>query len=205
MWPNEPALAESAVRLLRDRAAHYLYVSSVAAYDAPGFTNPGLAEDAPLVSWNSSVRAYNRGKAESERRLRTVVGEGLTIVRPGAIKGLRDDTPDLLTWLRRARDGGRHIAPGSGEDHVQMVDVKDVARFLILAIDRWLYGTFNLTGDAVTFRTFLNRCQAAVRSRGELSWVPAEFLHAEGLDPDPAVYPPDKFPFWHPQPALRGF
>jgi nucleoside-diphosphate-sugar epimerase len=85
------------------------------------------------------------------------------------------------------------------------VDVKDVARFLILAIDRSLYGTFNLTGDAMTFREFLKRCQAAVRSSGEFVWLPAEFLHKEGLDPDPAVYPPDKFPFWHPEPALRGF
>jgi 2'-hydroxyisoflavone reductase len=205
VWPNDPALAESAAGLLRDRTPHYLYVSSIAAYEEHGFAAPGLTEDAPLVPWNSPVRSYNRGKAESERRLHALLGERLTIVRPGAIKGARDDTPDLLAWLHRARDGGRHIAPGSGEDHVQLVDVQDVARFLVWAIDRSLYGTFNLLSEPIPFRDFLSRCKAAVRSTAEFVWIPEEFLRANGLRPDPEIYPPDKFPFWHPEPGRRGF
>ena len=205
VWPNDPALAESAARLLRDHVSHYLYVSSIAAYDARGFATPGLSEDAPLTAWDSPARPYDRGKAESERRLNALLGSRLTVVRPGAIKGLRDDTPDLLAWLRRARDGSRHIAPGSGDDHVQIVDVKDVARFIVLAIDRSLYGTFNVTGESVTFREFLDRCRTATRSDAEFVWIPAEFLHEHGLDPDPSVYPPAKFPLWRPEPARRGF
>ena len=205
VWPNDPALAESAARILRDRVGQYLYVSSIAAYDNQGFAEPGLAEDGELTAWNSSARFYNRGKAESERRLRALIGDRLTIVRPAGIKGQRDDSPDLLTWLRRARDGGRHIAPGTGDTYVQLVDVKDVARFLVLAIDRSLYGTFNLAGDPMTFQQFLDRCKAATDSTAEFVWVPQEFLHQQGLDPDPAVFPSDKFPFWHPEPARRGF
>jgi 2'-hydroxyisoflavone reductase len=205
VWPNDPTLAESAARLLRDRASHYLYVSSIAAYDARGFVTPGLSEDAPLTAWNSAARPYNRGKAESERRLNALLGARLTIVRPGAIKGLRDDTPDLLAWLRRARGGSRHIAPGNGDDHVQMVDVKDVARFIVLAIDPSLPGAFNVTGDSITFREFLDRCKAATRSSAEFIWIPAEFLHEQGLDPDPSISQPSRFPFWRPEPERRGF
>ncbi len=146
VWPSDPSLAASAALRLRDQAAHYLYVSSIATYVPRGFSRPNLTEEAPLNPWDPAIRPYDRGKAESERRLQTLVGERLTVVRPGPIKGDRDDTPDLLAWLRRSQRGGRHIGPGSGDDHVQIVDVKDVAQFLVLAIERSLHGAFNLTG-----------------------------------------------------------
>jgi 2'-hydroxyisoflavone reductase len=202
VWPSDPALAETAARRLRDRTKHYLYVSSIAAYDAKDWARPGLTEDAPLNPWDPSIRPYNRGKAESERRLNALLDGRLTVVRPGPIKGDRDTTPDLLAWLKRAQAGGAHIGPGSGEDHVQKVDVKDVARFLVLAIDRPLHGTYNLTGVPMTFREYLAQCVAVTRSDAEFVWVPQEFLHAQGLDPDPSFL--GKFPSWHPEPERRG-
>ena len=83
VWPNDPAIVVPAAELLKDRAPHYLYVSSVAAYDAQQFTRAGIEENAPLEAWDGAGRKYNRGKAESERRLHTILGERLTIVRPG--------------------------------------------------------------------------------------------------------------------------
>jgi 2'-hydroxyisoflavone reductase len=203
VWPSDPSVAESAARVLRDRTTQYLYVSSIAAYDPKGFAQPHLTEDARLNPWDTAIRPYNRGKAESERRLRSLVGNRLTVVRPGPIKGDRDTTPDLLAWLRRAQTGTTHIGPGNGEDHVQLVDVKDVARFLVLAIDRSIYGTFNLTGAPLSFRDFLAHCVAATRASSEFVWIPQDFLHLQGLDPDPSYL--GKFPFWHPEPERRGF
>ena len=84
-----------------------------------------------------------------------------------------------------------------------MVDVKDVARFLALPIERPIYGAFNLTGASMTFREFLARCVAVTRSSSEFVWIPQEFLHRQGLDPDPSFL--GKFPFWHPEPERRGF
>jgi 2'-hydroxyisoflavone reductase len=210
VWPNDPALAASAAGRLRSQTGHYFYVSSIAAYDPRGFAHPNLSEDAPLNPWDPAVPPYNRGKAESERRLHEIVGERLTVVRPGPIKGYRDDTPDLLAWLRRCQQGGRHIGPGAGEDHVQIVDVKDVARFLVLAIERPLFGTFNLTGAPMTFRECVGRCNQATRSSAEFVWIPRDFLHREGLDPAPFGDPKvpsylGKFPFWHPEPERIGF
>jgi nucleoside-diphosphate-sugar epimerase len=117
--------------------------------------------------------------------------------------------PDLLAWLRRSQRGGRHIGPGTGDDHVQIVDVKDVARFLVLAIERPLYGTYNLTGAPMTFRDDLDRCNRATRSSAEYVWIPRDFLHAEGLDPAPWNDPKHPsylgvFPSWHPEPDRVG-
>jgi 2'-hydroxyisoflavone reductase len=182
VWPNDPAIVASAAEFLKDRARHYLYVSSVAAYDSKEFAKAGIEENAPLEAWNGPGRKYNRGKAESERRLHAILGERLTIVRPGPIKGNRDTTPDLLTWLIRAQKGGQHIGPGDGSDPVEIVDVKDVARFLVLAIDRSLYGTFNLTGRPMSFREFLDACKAATWSDAQFVWIPQGFLHQHQLE-----------------------
>ena len=205
VWPNDPAVVASAAEFLRDRAGHYLYVSSIAAYDSKEFTKAGAVETAPMEPWNSSGRKYNRGKAESERRLHAILGERLTIVRPGPIKGTRDTTPDLLTWLLRAQHGGQHIAPGDGADPVELVDVKDVARFLVMAMGRSLYGTFNLTGREMNFREFLDACKAATASDAQFVWIPQDFLHQHGLETDAALNTfAGNFPFWRPDPATRG-
>ena len=205
VWPNDPAIVASAAEFLKDRVRHYLYVSSVAAYESKEFARAGIQENAPLEPWNGPGRKYNRGKAESERRLHAILGEKVTIVRPGPIKGNRDDTPDLLTWLVRAQDGGQHIGPGDGSDPVEMVDVKDVARFLVLAIDRSIYGTFNLAGRSMSFREFLDACKAATRSDAQFVWIPQNFLREHGLETDFALGTfAGNFPFWRPVGAQRG-
>jgi 2'-hydroxyisoflavone reductase len=207
VWPEEPEMVASAASMLGKHAQHYVYVSSIGAYDHKQFANESIVtEDAALEPWTAAGRAYNRNKAEAERRLRQIIGDRLTIVRPTAIKGHRDDTPDLLTWLLRAQEGGEHIAPGDGSESVQLVDVKDVARFLVLAIERSLYGTFNLTGKAMSFREFLETCKTATHSNAKFTWIPQQFLHEHGLESDNALHTfAGNFPFWLPEPQYRSF
>ena len=206
VWANEPEVVASAAEFLKARVQHYLFVSSVAAYDHREFAKPGIiTEQAPLEPWIGSGRTYDRNKAESERRLHQIIGERLTIVRPGPIKGHSDRTPDLLTWLVRAQESGEHIAPGDGRDPVEFVDVKDVARFLSLAIEKALYGTFNLTGKSISFRELLEACKVATRSDATFTWVPQQFLHEHGLETDRALHTfAGNFPFWIPEPQYQG-
>lgn len=205
VWPDDPALVESTAELLKDRTKHYLYISSIGAYDSKDFTQAALAEDAPLAQWEGPQRSYDRGKAECERRLHAIVGEKLTIVRPGPIKGVRDRTPDILGWLRRLQNGKSIIAPGDATDPVEIVDVKDVAEFLVLATDHSLHGTFNLTGRSMSFREFLNGCKSATHSDAELVWIPESFLREQGLAPENLANWLLPFPYWHPQPSSRNF
>jgi 2'-hydroxyisoflavone reductase len=205
VWPHDPALVESAAKLLTDRTKHYLYVSSIGAYNRKNYAQPDLTEDAPIAAWDGPGSSYTRGKAESERRLRAVVGEKLTIVRPGPIKGVRDDTPDILIWLRRLQNAHSVIAPGNGDTSVEIVDVKDVADFLILAIDHSLYGTFNLTGRPMSFREFLDGCKSATHSDAELVWIPETILREQGLAPQDLPNWLLNFPYWEVDPLQRGF
>jgi 2'-hydroxyisoflavone reductase len=209
IWPNEPEIVASAAEVLKNRTNHYLFVSSVGAYDRKLFAKPDvITEDAPMQPWNEQASQYNRNKAESERRLHRIIGEKLTIVRPTRIKGHRehDSGPsNLLTWLLRMQTGGEHIGPGDGHDPFQLVDVKDVARFLALAIAKALYGTFNLTGKLLTFRDYLEECKAATHSDTTLTWIPQQFLHEYGLDPDSALTTrAGYFPSWSPEVQDQG-
>jgi 2'-hydroxyisoflavone reductase len=203
VWPQEPEIVEATATLLASRTDHYLYVSSVAAYD--GYPHAGMDESSPIRLWNSAGEAYGINKAESERRLQTLVGSKLTLVRPGPIKGDRDGGPDLVTWLMRARSGGQHIGPGDGSDSVEFVDVKDVGSFLADCVDKQRLGAWNLTGQPMNFRTFLDHCKAITQSRGEFIWVPHSFLTNHGLktDYELKMYAAN-FPFWRPEPQLSN-
>ena len=183
VWPNDPTLAESAALVLKDRTSHYLYVSSISAYDKKASDQPTISEDSPLAAWDGAAGSYSRGKAESERRLHAIIGEKLTIVRPGGIKGVRDDTPDMLIWLRRLQSQHSVIVPGTGTHPVAIVDVKDIADFLVMAIDRSIYGTFNLAGRWMPFRSFLNELKNAIHSDAELVWIPEGFLKEQAVFP----------------------
>ena len=205
VWPHDPAMVAATAEYLRPRTRQYLFVSSIAAYDAREFERPGIEETAPLEPWNGPGPAYNRGKAECERRLHARYGDAVTVVRPGPIKGDRDTTPDLYTWLVRAANGGRHIAPGDGDDRVEFVDAKDVGRFLMLSIDRSLLGTYNLTGTAIRFRDFLAICRNVTRSTADFVWIPQDFLRAHGLETDQVLgIFGGNFPLWRPPDAHPG-
>jgi len=205
VWPNDPDMVASAADFLKQRTQHYVFISSIAAYDSKEFAKTNIEEDAPMEPWNGPGRTYDRNKAESERRLHQIIGEKLTIVRPGPIKGRRDTTPDLLTWLLRAQEGGEHIAPGDGNDPVQLVDVKDVASFLAMAIAPPLYGTFNLTARSMSFREFLEAAKGATHSDATFVWIPQSFLHERGLETDSVLHTfAGNFPFWRPDPGNQG-
>jgi nucleoside-diphosphate-sugar epimerase len=207
IWPNDPGIVASAAEFLKDRVQHYLFVSSVAAYDHDEFAKPdAITEEMPLIKFNASGGQYSRNKAESERRLQQILGARLTVVRPSAIEGHGNDDPDLLTWIVRAQEGGEHIGPGDGNDPVQYVDVKDVARFFPLAIQKVFYGAFNLAAKSLSFRELLDACHAATRSDATFIWVPKEFLREHGLEADGLSSEPfgRKFPLWISDPKLQG-
>ncbi|MGA3130034.1 MAG: NAD-dependent epimerase/dehydratase family protein [Terracidiphilus sp.] len=197
VWPHEPTIAASTAALLKDRTEHYLYVSSIGAYSS--YAHANMNEDAPTRAFNGNEEDYSPAKAESERRLKVIVGDKLTIVRPTAIDGWGGTGPDTLSWLLRAEAGGRHIGPGDGSDPYQHVDVKDVARFLIMSVERHITGTFNLTGKSITFREFLAGCNEVTDSDTEWIWIPEDFLAKQGI----ADW--DHFIGWRWDPQWRGF
>jgi 2'-hydroxyisoflavone reductase len=68
--------------------------------------------------------------------------------------------------------------PGDGTDHVQFVDVTDLARFAVLLAEKGISGTFQVAGHRVTWAEFLNLLGAKA-----VLWGPPE--------PDLPLYRPE--------------
>ena len=211
VWPSEPSMVASAAELLHGRTEHYVYISSIAAYDIRDYAHAGTTETAPTRAWNGDETDYGRSKAESERRLNGISGGKLTILRPGAIEA----TPPgwcgpggglLLTWLTRCMDGRRHIGPGDGSDPIQFVDAKGIADFALQATTGHHFGTYNMVRDAVPLREHIEMCKRATGSTAEFVSIPRSFLLDHALYPASYIGDgkPQYFTGWIADPPIRG-
>jgi len=90
-------------------------------------------EGSPL---RAEANPYSRTKVAGERLLqRMIAGDGapVTIVRPGWIYGPRDTSS--FARIARMVDQGRMIVVGSGQNHLPLIHVRDVAEGIVLACE----------------------------------------------------------------------
>lgn len=172
----------------------YVFVSSVSVY--ADLTN--MREDAPLKTAADAetaqltLESYGGLKAECERALREELGEGVLCVRAGKIDGPHDLDERFRYWLTRLARGGVVLAPGDPSALVQHVDVRDLAEWIVLALESRVRGAVNATGLPMPMRTFLETLARAVASAARLEWVPDAILEADG------VMPYSEMPYWLP-------
>ncbi len=174
-----------AVRLstgaLDDHVGRYVFVSSISAY--ADLSTPA-SEDAPVAELTNadseSVEDYGPLKAECERIVQDAFGDRALVVRPGLIVGPHDPTDRFTYWPRRVAEGGRVLAPAPQDAPVQFIDVRDLAEWIVRAIESGRSGVYNVTGEPTTFERLLDEC---VRAGGdaEIVWVPSERLVEAGV------------------------
>ena len=198
----DPAVARLSAEAFRDRAGRYVFVSSVSVYASQATTEDQL-EDSPLAQVKPDLPDYpdNYGanKALSEAVVREVFGDRALIGRPGLITGPHDPTDRFPYWPRRIAAGGRVLVPGDPVDLTQVIDVRDLAAFLLDACHRDRGGVYNLTGAPRPFGILLDLCRTATYSDAELTWIPTDQLVAAGVDPGTGI------PLWVGEPGYEAF
>ena len=188
VWPSEPAIVMPTARLLAERTEFYSFVSSIGVY--ANTSNPGTEESAQL---RMSEPGYGGDKSRSEAGLGSIVGAKLGIVRPCAIAGPRDPSLAFHYWLTELKRNGAMIAPGDGTSPVELVDVRDVADWVLQNVEARRPGIYNVCGREISFRTFLEECKSAVEGDARIVWVDGQFLRKQGLHIDAG-----NLPFWNP-------
>lgn len=172
---------EQVARLLEalgDRFGHYVFVSSISAVD---LSRPGVTEQAPGVRPVHPDRPdYGEAKALCEQLVVALGGRGL-VVRPGLIGGPGDRTDRATWWGRRADQGGPRIAPGSPGDVLQLIDVRDLAPFLIRAGLAHEFGVLHAVGEPVPWGAFLHDLSARTDQRATWVWLDGDRLAAHEL------------------------
>lgn len=179
--------ARSAAEVLGD-VRRYAYVSSISAYRhwPPG---PVRSEDDPLWSHDDDLTEYGPMKAESERILDAALGDRLLRVRAGLIVGPGDKTLRLTSWLQRVATRPAVVAPDALDQPIAVVDARDLAQWVVSAVERGLHGPVNATGPMgmTTLGGLVDACRTAVAATGgrpaEVVVVPEEDLVAAAVEP----------------------
>lgn len=181
--------------------AHWVFVSTISVYadDAdPAGPGAGRLKDAIGEDLDpmASVENYGGMKVACERLVLDAV-PGAAVVRPGLIVGPGDPSGRFSYWARRSAATGEVLAPGDPADLVQLVDVRDLAAWIVTLAEDRTGGTYDAVGPAQPLGDLL----AACLPDADLVWVDQDFLAGEGVEPWSG---PDSIPLWLPRPAYDG-
>jgi 2'-hydroxyisoflavone reductase len=182
-----PRIVRMSAELLAPNVAHYLFVSSISAY--ADFVKLGITEDHPVAKLEDpameDVRAgYGGLKALCEAAVEEALPGRTINARPGYIVGPRDPSDRFTYWPARVDQGGEVLAPGTPEDPVQVIDVRDLAKWMIGALEASHTGVYNLVGPfpPLTMGRMLAACQEHAAAKSTLVWTDKEFLAAQQVE-----------------------
>jgi 2'-hydroxyisoflavone reductase len=181
-----PRIVSASAELLRPAVEQYVFVSSISAYaDA---RPSGITEDAPVAkiadATDENVNAnYGALKALCEQAAERVFPGHTTNVRPGYIVGPKDASNRFAYWPARAAKGGKVLAPPRA-DPIQVIDVRDLAEFLVHCIENETMGVFNAVGPdrVLTMGELLDASNEVTGTKAEFVCVDGEFLAAQNAN-----------------------
>ncbi len=177
-----PRVVERSAQLLSASLERYVFISTLSVYaDA---SQVGITESAPVGKLaDETIEDINGGaygplKALCEQTVERAMPGKALIVRPGLIVGPYDPTDRFTYWPWRIAQGGEVLAPGRPELGVQFIDVRDLAKWIILAVESQLTGIFNADAPpgAITLGALFDTCMRVSKNEANITWVSEDFL-----------------------------
>ena len=175
-----PRQVRPSAEMLSASVSRYVFISAVSVYGDPDRrpvreTQPLIpAADEDVTDVNGET--YGALKVACEHLVEQIYAERCTLLRSQVVVGPHDPTGRLAYWVQRCAQGGEMLAPGDGSDHVQFIDARDLARFVVTIIESDIGGTFNLAGPRLTWTDFM-----AMLGASNPVWVAAAILESAGL------------------------
>ncbi len=204
---RQPSWVRRAVAALPD--AHWVFVSTINVYpdeSTPGLTpataalHPPRTEDADLAA---EPEAYGPLKVACEQAVQAGAASA-AVVRPGLVVGPGDPTGRFGYWAARLdgiADGEPVLAPGSPEDLVQVIDVRDLAAWIVDLAEQRTAGVFDAVGHPLPLGALLDQVAAGCGVAPAWTWVASDALEAAGVQP---WMGPRSVPLWLPRPDYDG-
>ena len=214
---RDPVQARDALEALGSGARHWTFVSSCSVY--ADHSVPGADENAALLEplpegQAGTPETYGESKSAIESLTLTLVGQKAHIVRAGLIGGPGDGSDRYGYWPARfAANTGPVLVPNIPDDATQIIDVRDLAGWIIQGAEMGLTGTYNALGDVVPFSEYISESSRAAlgqeRQSGTDARIPLsvtvqadeDWLVEQGVD---YWAGPDSLPLWLP-PDHDGF
>jgi 2'-hydroxyisoflavone reductase len=176
-----PKYCRMSADLLAPNTGYCLYISSISAYAS--FEKPNDIGSPTGVLENKDQEeitneTYGPMKALCEQYVRDAYGPRCSIVRPGYIVGPLDPTDRFTYWPVRFARGGEMAVPGTPADPIQIVDVRDLAVFMMDLVDRRVDGYFNAVTPpgAVTMGSLMDVSRKVTGADTKLTWIDEAFI-----------------------------
>jgi 2'-hydroxyisoflavone reductase len=190
-----PKYVKMSAELLAPNVGYCLYISSISAYASFAKANDENSPTGKLTDPNidkTTDETYGPMKALCEQYSAEAFKGRACIVRPGYIVGPLDGSDRFTYWPVRASKGGEMLAPGTAHDPIQIVDVRDLATWMMKLAQERTTGYFNAISPprAFTMGDIITASLHASPSAGsKATWVPEEFL-AKQWKPEELDLPP---------------
>ena len=176
-------------RAARDlaHADRYVFVSTASVYR--DLSQAGITEDAPTyppldAHAMDSMEQYGAAKVSGERAvIAAFEPDRFAVVRPGLIGGPGDPSGRTTYWpLRFARPANGSVLVPAAELPTSVIDVRDLAAFLLALAEGTASGTFNAVGRSLPLSEHLRLARAAAGHDGPLLSAPDDWLIAHGVN-----------------------
>lgn len=196
-----PSHVRRAVAAVPD--AHWVFVSTINVYadNASPAMEPLVDPVEEDLDPTGSPEAYGAMKVACEQLVTSGAASSM-VVRPGLIVGPGDETGRFTYWPERLARGGEVLAPGTPDDVVQVIDVRDLAAWILDACAARTGGVFDGVGRPTAIGDLLAEVATGVGSPSPLlTWVDSAFLEEQGVQPWAGE---GSVPLWLPRPDHDG-
>ena len=205
---RQPGHVRTAVAALADRAEHWVLVStgSVYADHATAGAGPDAALLPALDDDLASAEDYGPGKVACEQLSREARGDDLLVARSGLLAGRGDPSDRVGYWPGRfalaAQDGGPVLVPARLDRPAQLLDVVDLAGWLLGAGLDGVTGVVDAYGPRRVLGDVLDLARDVAGFSGETVELPDQTLLDAGVD----EFMGDRsLPLWLQDPEWAGF
>lgn len=203
---RQPGQVRSALAALAGRARHWTFVSSCSVYA----THATLGADEsspllpPLVGDDSTDETYGEAKVAGEEVARQAVGDRLLVARAGLIGGPGDHTGRTGWWVARAARGpaGPLLVPDSLEQPTQVVDVRDLAGWLLGAAAAGTTGGYDAVGPVRSLGGWIELSRTVAAHTADVVPVAPGWLLEQGVT---WWSGPASLPMWLGERGYEGF
>ncbi len=184
---TNPTWVQLSTDLLKDAAGAYMFTSSTGVYYP--YLKRGLDETVPVhtdaVDPKDGSETFGVAKAKCEQVVMNAFGKRGYVVRPTYIVGPGDTTDRFPYWPVRLARGGDVLAPGHADDPMQIIDVRDLAEFMVHVLEADRPGIYNVAGprEPLAARKFYDVAAKTINPNVKYTFVDDyDFLAAHKIE-----------------------